>query len=114
MTHILLRIIAILLASYITHVGVPLAMTVNTLWIAFLVAVTLAIINHTIKPLLHVILIPIHFLTLGLSSFFINGAMIVLASKIVPGFLIPSLLMGFWFSCVLSIVNWALHIFEQD
>jgi putative membrane protein len=114
MTHILFRVIAILVASYITHVGVPLLPTLNTLWIAFLVTIVLAIINHTIKPLLHIIFIPIHFLTLGLSSFLINGAMIVLASKLVPGFIIPSLLMGFWFSLVLSIINWVLHNFEKE
>jgi putative membrane protein len=110
--HIILRIVAILVASYITHVGVPLVFSVETLWIAFLVSIVLAVINHTIKPLLHVVLIPIHFLTLGLSSFLVNGAMIVLASYIVPGFIIPSIIMGIWFSLVLSVVNWLLHIFE--
>ena len=96
MGHIILRTSAILIASYITNVGVPLLPTLKTLWIAFLVSIVIAVINHTIKPLLLLIFIPIHFLTLGFSSFFINGAMIVLASKIVPGFIIPSLLMGFW------------------
>lgn len=113
MWHILLRTIAILLASYITGVGVPLLPNVSTLWIAFLAAIVLAVINHTIKPLLHVIFIPVHILTLGLFSFVINGAMILLASKLVPGFLIPTLLMGIWFSIVLSLVNWLLHVFER-
>lgn len=114
MGHIVLRIIAILIASYITHVGVPLLPTVNTLWIAFLVAIVLAVVNHTIKPLLNLILIPIHLLTLGLSSLLVNGVMIMLASSLVPGFIIPNILMGFWFSLVLSIINWGLHIFEKD
>ncbi|MDQ5962207.1 MAG: putative rane protein [Patescibacteria group bacterium] len=114
MWHIILRIIAVLVTSYVTHVGVPLTLTVNTLWIAFLVTIVLAIINHTIKPLLTIVLIPIHFATLGLSSLFVNGAMILLASYLIPGFIIPSILMGFWFSIVLSIVNWVLHIFEKD
>lgn len=114
MVHILLRIVAILVASYITKVGVPLNPNVSTLWIAFLVAIVLAIINHTIKPLLNVILIPIHVITLGLFSFVINGLMILLASKIVPGFMIPSLLMGIWFSVVLSVINWLLHVFELN
>lgn len=114
MWHLILRIAAILVASYITHVGVPLTMTTNTLWIAFLVTVVLAIINHTIKPILTLILIPVHFATLGLSSLVVNGAMIMLASYLVPGFVIPSLLMGFWFAIVLSIINWVLHIFERN
>lgn len=114
MWHIILRIAAILVASYITHVGVPLALTANTLWIAFLVTVVLAIINHTIKPILTLILIPIHFATLGLSSLLVNGAMIMFASYVVPGFVIPSLLTGLWFALVLSVINWILHIFERN
>jgi hypothetical protein len=38
--------------------------------------------------------------------------MILLAAAIVPGFAIPGLLMGIYFSLVLSITNFLLHIFE--
>jgi putative membrane protein len=47
-----------------------------------------------------------------LFSFVINGLMILLADKIVPDFFIPSLLMAIYFSIVLTITNWVLHIFE--
>ncbi len=113
MSYILIRTIAVLIASYVTHVGVvPLAITWNTALIAVLAALTLALINHTIKPLIDLVSIPINFFTLGLFSFVINGAMVLLASHVVSGFSIPSLIMAIYFSIVLSIVNWVLHIFE--
>jgi putative membrane protein len=47
-----------------------------------------------------------------LFSFVINGLMILLAARLVPGFVIPSLLMAIYFALVLSVINWVLHIFE--
>lgn len=114
MSYLFFRVAAILIASYITHVGVPLTLTWNTLWIALLSSLVIAFINHTIKPILHIVTLPINLLTLGLFSFVINGLMIVLASKVVDGFVIPTLLMGIWFSIVLSVVNYILHVFERD
>ena len=117
MKYIIIRTLAVLLTSYLTHVGVPLIFSsvpavLNTLWVALLVAVVLAVINHTIKPLFLIISIPINLVTLGLFSFVINGVMILLAAKIVPAFSVGSLLLAIIFALVLSIVNWVLHIFE--
>jgi putative membrane protein len=117
MKYIIIRTIAILATSYITGVGVPLvfsslALSIGTAWIALLTAIVIAVINHTIKPLFILISIPVNLLTLGLFSFVINGLMILLADRIVEGFSIPSLLMAIYFSIVLSVVNWLLHVFE--
>lgn len=114
MSYIFFRTIAILITSYITHVGVPIVMTWSTLWIALLSSLVIAFINHTIKPILHIVTLPINIISLGLFSFVINGSMIVLASKMVDGFIIPTLLTGIWFSVVLSFVNYMLHIFERE
>jgi uncharacterized membrane protein YvlD (DUF360 family) len=117
MKYLAFRTIAVLVTSYLTKVGVPLvfttvAFTLSTTWIALIVAVVLAIINHTIKPLFMLISIPINLVTLGLFSFVINGLMILLADRLIDAFSIPSLLMAIYFSIVLSVVNWVLHIFE--
>lgn len=112
MNYILIRTVAILITSYITKVGVPLVLAWQTGLTAVLVALVLAIINHTIKPIITIVTLPINIVTLGLFSFVINGLMILLAAKIVPGFGIPSLLMAIWFSIVLTIVNWLLNAFE--
>lgn len=112
MNYIIIRTIAVLITSYITKVGVPLVLAWQTGLTAVLAALVIAIINHTIKPIITLITLPINLFTLGLFSFVINGMMILLAAAIVPGFAIPSLLMAIWFSIVLAVVNWLLHIFE--
>ncbi len=117
MNFIIIRTVGVLAASYVTKVGVPLAFStlatsLGTAWIGLLVALVLAIINHTIRPIFMLISIPVNLLTLGLFSFVINGLMILLADKIVPEFSVPSLLMAIYFAIVLSIINWVLHFFE--
>lgn len=117
MKYILFRTIAVLATSYLTRVGVPLVFTLSatfgTLLTALVVAVVIAVINHTIKPLFMLVSIPVNLMTLGLFSFVVNGVMILLAARIVgPSFSIPSLLLAIYFSLVLSLVNWVLHIFE--
>ena len=117
MNYIIIRTLGVLATSYVTKVGVPLVFSSLTLafgtaWVALLTAVALAVINHTIKPLFTLISIPINIATLGLFSFVANGLMILLASRLVPEFIIPSLLTAIYFSVVLSIINWVLHIFE--
>lgn len=114
MDYILIRTIAILITSYLTGVGVPMAFALQTGITALLVALLLAVINHTIKPAISIMTLPINILTLGLFSLFVNGLMILLAAAIVPGFVIPSLVMAIWFSVVLAITNWLLSIFERD
>lgn len=112
MNYIIIRTIAILITSYITKVGVPIVLAWQTGLTALAAALTIAIINHTIKPFIMVVSLPINIVTLGLFSFVINGLMILLAAALVPGFAVPSLLMAIYFSIVLSVVNWILHVFE--
>lgn len=114
MDYILIRTVAILITSYLTGVGVPVAFALQTGITALLVALLLAVINHTIKPAISIMTLPINILTLGLFSLFVNGLMILLAAAIVPGFVIPSLVMAIWFSVVLAITNWLLSIFDRQ
>ncbi len=71
-------------------------------------AVVIGLINAILKPILKLLTLPITILTLGLFSLVINALLILLASSIVPGFVVD----GFWwallFSLVLSLVNWFL------
>jgi putative membrane protein len=112
MNYIIIRTISVLVASYITHVGVPIVFALSTGWTAFVFAIVLAIINHTIKPALTGITLPITILTLGAFSVVVNGAMVYLAAFLVPGFYIPSFVMAMVFAAVLTLVNFVLHIFE--
>jgi putative membrane protein len=111
MDYIFYRTIAVLVTSYITKVGVPIELSLNTAWVAFVFAVVLAIINHTIKPAIAGITLPITILTLGLFSVIVNAACVALAAFLVPGFEIPSFVMAMVFATVLTLVNFFLHLF---
>lgn len=50
-----------------------LSFTIESFWWALLAAIILSILNLFIKPLLHIISLPITILTLGLFSLIING-----------------------------------------
>lgn len=59
---------------------------------AIIAALVIGLVNGTLGFILRILTFPINFLTLGLFSFVITALMILLASKIVPGFKIN----GFW------------------
>jgi putative membrane protein len=59
---------------------------------AIIAAIVIGLVNGTLGFVLKVLTFPINFLTLGLFSFVITALMILLASKLVPGFRID----GFW------------------
>ena len=79
---------------------------------ALVAAVVLGALNLLVRPILFVLTLPITLLTLGLFSLILNAAMVMLASMIVPGFVV----VGFWsallFALVLSVVNWVFHLWH--
>jgi putative membrane protein len=72
---------------------------------ALVVAIVLGLINALLKPILILLTLPITLVTMGLFVFVINGLLILLVDKIVPGFQVD----GFWwavlYSLVLALVN---------
>ncbi len=83
--------------------------SVSGIFSALLVALFLGVINTLIRPFLILITLPINILTLGLFTFVINAALVLLTSKVVHGFEVR----GFWwamlFSIVLSIIQYILN-----
>ncbi|MFA6297469.1 MAG: phage holin family protein [Candidatus Paceibacterota bacterium] len=98
--HFLLSALALAIASWIVP-GVVLP----GIWTTLLATFVLALINIFIKPILFVLTLPINILTLGLFSLVINALLILLATKIVPGFEVSGFLTAVLFSIVLSIIN---------
>jgi putative membrane protein len=99
------------LAVYITAAvlpGVHISSILNTL----VVAVVLGLINTFIKPIISIFALPFTIVTLGLFSFVISGLMVLLVSKIVPGFTVDNFLWAMAFALVLSIVNSFLGMFK--
>ena len=101
--NILVSALAVAIAAYITP-----GASVDGYLTAIIVAVVLAIVNSTIGVFLKVLTFPINVLTLGLVSVIINVLMVLLVTKIVPGFHLD----GFWialvFAVILSLVNMVL------
>lgn len=72
---------------------------------ALILALVLALMNVTLKPLLIILTIPFTVVTLGLFLLVINAIVILISDAIIPGFIVD----GFWwallFSLVLSLIN---------
>jgi len=106
--HWLLSALAVIVTAYIlpgVHVTGFIA--------AFVAAIVLGAFNTFLKPVLKVLTLPLTILTLGLFSLVLNALLVLLATKIVPGFTID----GFWwavlFAIVLSIVSSLFHLFDR-
>lgn len=96
------------IAVFITAKLLP-GVVLKDLSTALIVAVVLGIINTFLKPILQILTLPITILTLGLFSFILNALLILLVSKIVPGFQISGLLTALLFGIVLSIISGILN-----
>lgn len=59
---------------------------------ALLAAVSIGLVNGSIKPVLSTLALPLNFLTLGAASLLVNGLCFWLASLLVPGFAVHGLL----------------------
>ena len=59
---------------------------------ALLAAVSLGVVNGSVKPVLKLLSLPVTFLTLGAFSLVVNGFCFWLASVLVPGFTVSGLL----------------------
>lgn len=104
MVLILIKLLINALAIFITAELIP-GVELDGMYGALIVALVLGLINAIIKPILMLLTMPINFMTLGLFTFVVNAAMILLASKIVDNFTIPSFWTALVFSIILSIVS---------
>lgn len=99
---LVLSTIAVLVADLLLK-GVRLGEFPTALW----VAIVLGLLNAVVRPLLILLTLPVTIITLGLFILGINAGMVLLASKLVPGFTVD----GFWWAMAFSIVQWAVQGF---
>jgi putative membrane protein len=91
-----------LLASYFLKDHIHIA----SYGYAILVALTLSILNVSVKPLLILFTLPVTILSLGIFLLFINTAIVEIASYLIgDGFRVESWWWAFFFSILLSILN---------
>src|ERR671936_2624393 len=75
-------------------------------WAAYLIgAAVLGIANGVLKPVLAILTLPLIIVTLGISYFLLNVAMLALAAWIAPNFSIH----GFWTYVGAVVVIWAVN-----
>lgn len=92
------------LAFYITAYLIP--GFVISGWMALVViSIVWGILTLIIRPILILLTLPINFLTLGLFTFVINALLLMLMTKIVPGFSISGFRTALLAAIVLSLVN---------
>jgi len=82
---------------------------------ALLAAAAIGVLNATLGIALKVITLPFAILTFGLFLILINAAMILLASKIVSGFVVYGWVPAFWAALILSILGMLIRaLIKQD
>lgn len=81
---------------------------------AFIAAIVLGLINAILRPILQFLALPVTILTLGIFALIINALLLLLTSKLVPGFHVDSFFAAFFGSIVLSIVSSILSAVFED
>jgi putative membrane protein len=104
-----------LLTTVITALGLLVVdlvvpgVTIATFPAALLAALSIGLVNGSIKPVLSILTLPINILTLGVFSLLLNGFCFWLASLVVPGFAVHGLLGLILAPIVLSFVSTFLN-----
>ncbi len=108
-----LKILLTALAVIILANVLP-GVAINSYTTAVLVAITIAILNLLVRPILIVLTLPVTIVTLGLFLFIINALIIVLAGKLIVGFYVSGLFSALLFSILLSIFRSFLFSLLKD
>ena len=99
-TYIVLRwvinALVLMLIPYIVN-----GVTVDSFYIALIVAIVLALVNSFLRPILMVLTLPINVLTLGLFTLVINGFCFWFISTFIRGFNVTDFNAAFWHSACL-------------
>ncbi|MBR6249161.1 MAG: phage holin family protein [Muribaculaceae bacterium] len=103
------RLLILAVAVWITAWLLP-GVSIDPWWAALVVAVLLGLINTFIRPVVKLLALPLNIITLGLFSLVINALMVLLCAWIYERMTVDGFLDALWFSIVLTVVNWVLHL----
>ena len=92
------------LGLLVVDLAVP-GVDIATFPAALLAAISIGLVNGTVRPALSFLSLPINFLTLGAFSLIVNGVCFWLASLLVPGFAVHGLLAMILGPVVLSLAT---------
>ncbi|MDY0780867.1 phage holin family protein [Tenacibaculum sp. IB213877] len=105
---LLTALAVIILANFLPGV------TVSGYVTALIVAVTIALLNLFVRPLLVLFTLPVTLLTFGLFLFVINAIIILVADKLIDGFAVNGFFTALLFSVLLSVFRSLLFSFLDD
>ena len=102
---LIIHFLAIAAAVYLTANIVPGVEVTGGWTTMLLVALVWSVIITVIKPILHVLALPITIITLGLFTFVINALLFWAMEFIVPGFSVEGFIPALLGSVVLSVIS---------
>lgn len=80
----------------------------------FFAAIVVGVLNAFVRPIVLILTLPLNILTMGLFTFVINALMIIMASKVVRGFVVAD----FWSALVgaifLAVISFLINLFVAD
>jgi putative membrane protein len=72
-------------------------------------ALVVGFVNALVRPVLVLLSLPLTILTLGLFYFVVNGACLMLAAALVPGFTVEGCGVAILGALVMSVIAWAIN-----
>lgn len=84
--------------------------TVESFYVALIVALVWGVIVLVIRPILTLLTLPINILTLGLFSFVLNALLFWFVASFVDGFTVAGFIPALGGSIILTVVGWALNV----
>ncbi len=105
LTRLMILTIAVMVGAWLLP-----GIIVQSFGAVLLTALVISILDNTLRPILIVVALPASDITLNLLLFIINVLTILLASEIVTGFSVDTLLSAILFSLILSVVNFLLEL----
>jgi putative membrane protein len=102
-TNLLISTVAVVIGSYL----IP-GIQVDGFMVAIVVAFIIGLFNAFLKPILVILTIPATFFTLGLFLFVIDAVIILLAGRLIKGFVVEGFWPALFFSMVIGLISWLL------
>jgi putative membrane protein len=107
--HWILSAIALMVAT-----GLVPGFYINDIQSALIAALVIGVLNATLGFILKVLTFPFAILSFGIFLLVINAAMILLAAKIVTGFVVYGWVPAFWAAVILAIVGMLVRALMKD
>jgi len=98
--HWILSAVALMIVAHLVR-----GFYVRSFGAALIAALVIGLVNATLGFFLKVLTFPFIILTLGLFWFMINALMLMVVSKLVPGFSVTGFVPAFWGAIVLALIN---------